>query len=72
MKTITCRQMGGMCDEPISGNTPEEIMSVGMAHVEKAHPDMAASIKAMPKDDPKMVEWGVQFQKTWDETPDNK
>ncbi len=71
MKTITCRQMGGMCDEPISGNTPDELMGVGMKHLEVAHPDMAASVKAMPKDDPKMVEWGTQFQKTWDETPDS-
>ncbi len=72
MKTITCRQMGGMCDEAISGNTPDEIMMTGMKHVEVAHPDMAASIKAMPKDDPKMVEWSQTFMKTWAETPDNQ
>ena len=70
MKTITCRAMGGMCDEAISGNTPEEIIGAGMKHLEVAHPEMAASIKAMAKDDPMMVKWSEDFMKTWAETPD--
>lgn len=62
--------MGGMCNAEISGNTPEEMMTNGMKHVEAAHPDMAADIKKMPKDDPKMVEWSANFMKTWMEAPE--
>ena len=45
---------------------PNEMMTNGMAHMEAAHPEMAADIKAMPKDDPKMVAWSEDFQKKWD------
>lgn len=69
MKTITCKAMGGPCDAKLSANSYDEIMKVGMAHMEKAHPDMAEKVKSMPKDDPMMVEWEKSFKKTWAETP---
>ncbi len=71
MKTMTCKQMGGPCDANISGATSEEMMNNGMMHIEKAHPDMAAKIKAMPKDDPKMMEWNEKFMKDWENTPED-
>jgi hypothetical protein len=70
MKTMTCRQMGGPCDEKISGATPDEMMKNGMAHIEQAHPDMAADIKAMSKDDPKMVEWNKKFMEDFQNAPE--
>lgn len=63
--------MGGMCDESVSGNTPDELIGAGMMHLETAHPEMAESVKAMPKDDPAMVKWSEDFMKTWESTPDN-
>jgi hypothetical protein len=63
--------MGGMCDEAITAETPEEMLSKGMAHLETAHPEMAASIKAMPKDDPAMLAWSEKFMADWAATPDN-
>ena len=71
MKTMTCRQMGGMCDEALTAGTSDEMMAEGMVHLESAHPEMAASIKAMPKDDPQMMEWGKKFSADWASTPDN-
>ena len=71
MKTMTCMQMGGPCEEKIMGATPDEMMMNGMKHMEMAHPDMAADIKAMPKDDPKMVAWSEKFMKDWATTPDS-
>ncbi len=62
MKMMTCRQLGGPCDEKITGSTPDEMMANGMKHLEKAHPQMAADVKSMPEDDPKMVEWSKKFQ----------
>jgi predicted small metal-binding protein len=62
MKTMTCSQMGGMCEEKITGATEEEMMANGMKHLEAAHPEMAATVKAMDPADPKMVEWNAKFK----------
>ena len=72
MKTMTCSEMGGPCEEKITGNTSEEMMNHGMAHIEAAHPEMAADIKAMPKDDPKRVAWFEKFMKDWEATPETE
>lgn len=69
---MTCAQMGGMCETVVTGNTAEEMMSNGMAHLEEAHPEMAANVKAMPKDDPKMVEWNEKFMKDWEAAPETE
>ena len=70
MKTITCRAMGGMCDEGIQGESMEEVISLGMKHLEVAHPEMAADVKSMPADHPMMVKWSEDFKKTWDDAPE--
>jgi len=70
MKTITCREMGGMCDEPITAATKDEMLAKGMAHLEAAHPEMAETVKTMPKEDPMMVEWAAKFDATWDAAPE--
>ena len=61
-----------MCDEKMSAATSEEMMGAGMKHIEAAHSEMAANIKAMPKDDPKMVAWFEKFMKDWAATPEGK
>ena len=66
---MTCSLMGGPCNAQISGNSKEEMMQNGMAHMEQAHPEMAAQVKAMPKDDPQMVAWNEKFNKDWDAAP---
>lgn len=70
MKTMTCAQMGGQCEEAISGSTVDEMMGNGMKHLEEAHPQMAADIKATPMDDPGMVAWSEKFQKDFDALPE--
>ena len=72
MKTLTCAQMGGMCDETVTAETQDEMMSRGMAHLEAAHPEMAATVKAMPHDDPTMVARGEKFKKDWKAAPEAK
>ncbi len=72
MKTMTCAQMGGPCNEAVTAETSDEMMTKGMTHVEAAHPEMAADIKATPMDDPKMVAWSEKFMKDWAETPDTQ
>ena len=70
MKTLTCAQLGGPCDHTITGATPDEMMKNGMAHLESAHPEMAADVKAAPKDDPKMIAWNERFMKDFKAAPE--
>ena len=72
MKTMTCAQMGGMCNEKITAATADEMIAKGMDHMKVAHPEMAASIAAMPKDHPAIVEWQEKFTKEWDATPEGE
>lgn len=69
---MTCAQMGGPCAAEIHGATPEEMMQNGMMHLESAHPEMAADVKATPKDDPKMVAWNEKFMQDWAAAPDSQ
>ncbi|MBI3342473.1 hypothetical protein HY024_05105 [Candidatus Curtissbacteria bacterium] len=39
MKTMTCKQMGGPCDAPLSGNTADEVIKADDQHLK----DMIAS-----------------------------
>ena len=71
MKTMTCAKLGGMCEAPISAATEEEMMMNGMKHLEEAHPEMAASVKAMPAEDPKMVAWVQKFKEDYASTPED-
>lgn len=66
---MTCAQMSGPCDEKIKGNTEEEMITNGMKHLEEAHPDMAANVKAMPQTDPMMVGWMEKFKKDFADAP---
>lgn len=72
MKTMTCAQMSGPCEAEISGTTPDEMMGNGMAHMETAHPAMAADIKSMPADHPKMTAWHEKFMADWSNTPEKE
>ena len=67
---MTCSQMGGPCDAKITGATPDEVMANGMKHLEAAHPEMAAQVKATPKDDPMMVEWNKKFMADFEAAPE--
>ncbi|MEO5635136.1 MAG: hypothetical protein ABIS26_02315 [Candidatus Paceibacterota bacterium] len=70
MKTITCKEMGGICITPLSANSYNEMIAAGMAHLKMAHPEMAADIEKMPKDDPMIKKWEEDFARTWAVTPD--
>ncbi|MGE5392318.1 MAG: hypothetical protein ACM3NH_01050 [Candidatus Saccharibacteria bacterium] len=69
MKQATCPQMGGpeTCRAVITGNTPEEMVDNGMNHVKQAHPEMAADIKKLSKDE--ADKWMTDFRKTFDALP---
>lgn len=62
--------MGGECDTPITGATAEEMMTNGMKHLEEAHPEMAANVKAMDPADPAMTAWNEKFQADFEAAPE--
>ena len=63
--------MGGMCETAMSAETREEMMEKGMAHLEVAHPEMAETVKNMPKEDPMMVAWVEKFNADWENAPED-
>lgn len=77
MKTMTCKQMGGPCNEELHGNTAEEIMDAGGKHVkEKAaqgdeeHQKVQAMMDKGPED-PDNKEWMEKFMATFTALPEN-
>jgi predicted small metal-binding protein len=69
MKQMTCAEMGGpaTCTTVISGNTPEEMSANGTKHVNEAHPDIAESMKSMPKE--AMDKWTADFKEKFSAAP---
>ncbi len=67
---MTCAQMGGPCETAITGATEEEMMANGMKHLEAAHPEMAAGVKAASPTDPMMVSWMEKFKADFAAAPE--
>ncbi|MEK9158353.1 MAG: DUF1059 domain-containing protein [Patescibacteria group bacterium] len=68
MKNMKCSEMGGPCDAVCSANTWEEMTAEGMKHLEEAHPEMAAQIKAMSPEE--MAKWEAENKPKFDALPD--
>jgi hypothetical protein len=74
MKKLTCRDLGGPCDEEITGNTFEEMGENSRAHVmermnsgDEAHKAAADKMKnASPEDQKSMM---AEFEKRFNEAP---
>lgn len=80
MKTMTCKQMGGPCDAPIKGSTPDEMMANGGKHVndmaatgDAAHIETKKQMDAMggdPNSDANK-QWMEKFHTDFAATPDD-
>jgi predicted small metal-binding protein len=64
MKTMTCRQLGGTCDQKLSADTWEEMVQAMTKHVMETHPHVAQEMEKMHHDDPK--KWGKEMKPKWD------
>lgn len=64
MKAMTCRELGGKCDQKLTANSWDEMVQVMTKHVMETHPDMAKDMKKMHEDDPK--KWGREMKPKWD------
>lgn len=68
MKALTCRELGGACDQRLLAETWGEMVKEMTAHVMEKHPDVADSMKKMHKEDPDR--WGKQMKPKWDAAPE--
>jgi predicted small metal-binding protein len=64
MKTLTCRNLGGTCDQEISAATWDEMVQAMTKHVMEKHPDVAKEMEKMHNADPK--KWGREMKPKFD------
>ena len=64
MKTMTCKQLGGVCDKTFSAETFDEIVTMSKRHGmemfeknDKSHLDAMEEISVLMQDQSKMHEW---------------
>jgi predicted small metal-binding protein len=67
MKTMTCRELGGKCEQRLSANSWEEMVKTMTKHVLEKHPDVAQQMKAMHDADPQ--KWGKEMKPKWEAAP---
>ena len=67
MKTMTCRQLGGTCDAPLTADSWDAMVKKMTAHVLEKHPDVAQKMAKMHEQDPK--KWGAEMKPKWDAAP---
>lgn len=68
MKVMTCRELGGPCDQELSAPTWDEMVKTMTKHVMERHPDTAKAMEKMHNEDPK--KWGRETKPKWDAKPD--
>ena len=78
MKTMTCRQLGGACDETFSANTFEEMAELSKAHgmemmqkQDAAHLKIMGEMKAIMEKPGAIEDYMAEKKKAFDETPDD-
>jgi len=69
MKTMTCKQLGGKCDEKLSAGSWEEMVKAMTKHVMDKHSEVAKQMEKMHGADPK--KWGKEMKPKWDATPES-
>jgi predicted small metal-binding protein len=67
MKTMTCKELGGICAQKLSAETWEEMVRAMTKHVIETHPDVAKQMEKMHNEDPK--KWGKEMKPKWDAAP---
>jgi predicted small metal-binding protein len=70
MKTMSCKELGGVCDTQLSAETWDEMVNKMTKHVMDSHPELAKQMEKMHKEDPK--KWGSTYKPKWDAAPATK
>jgi predicted small metal-binding protein len=68
MKTMSCKDLGGKCEEKLSAESWDEIVMTMTGHVMANHPDVAKQMEQMHNEDPKR--WSKETKPKWDAAPE--
>ena len=78
MKTMTCKQLGGACDEALTADSFDEITEMSKAHgmevfqkQDQQHLAAMQNIMAMMQDPDLLEEWSDSKQKEFDDLPED-
>ncbi len=78
MKTMTCKQMGGACDETFSAETFEEMAELSKAHgmdmfqkQDGAHLAIMGEMKSLMEKPGAMEEYMANKRREFDEAPED-
>ena len=79
MKTMTCKQLGGVCDEEFHAETFEEIAELAKKHGmemfqkgDEAHMKVMGEMKELMTDPEAMKNWMDNMKKEFDALPDDQ
>ena len=79
MKTMTCKQLGGACNEKFHANTFEEMAEVSKRHAhemykkdDKAHMKLMKKMMELMKDPKAMKKWMDKKKQEFDALPDGR
>ncbi len=79
MKSMTCKQLGGVCDTIFQANSFEEIASLSKKHGmemfqkgDKAHLEAMNKMKELMQTPDAMKDWFESKRKEFDAMPENK
>ena len=79
MKTMTCRQMGGPCDDPFSGKTADDLIKAEDAHLKAAvaggdesHKSALEMMQGRWKNPIKGMGWYLETKKAFADLPEDK
>ena len=79
MKTMTCRQLGGACDEKFTANTFQEIAALSKQHGmemhrrgDKAHREAMSEMQKHMGSPDSMAKWMESKRMEFDKLPDSK
>lgn len=78
MKTMTCRQLGGACDEAFQADSFEEMGELSRSHAmemfqqgDRAHIDAGEKMKELMQDSEAMSAWFESRRKEFEESPED-
>ena len=74
MKKMTCKELGGVCDTEITGNTPDEMAKNSQEHAmsanDEAHKNKMTQMAEMHKGPEAVKQYMDDFKARFDALPD--
>lgn len=70
-KTLTCRELGGVCDERFSGNSLGEVMMVAGPHMMSDDEHKASIMSLESRTGENKEQWTARMQKEFDARPED-